>query len=56
MTPTGNPRYVAHLTDFRSVLAEIIDKHFGESEILDDVIPGWDSLSGDKFDYLDFLD
>ena len=54
-TPSGAARYVSHLTDYRSVLAEIIDRHFGTPEILDDVIPGWDALSGDEFEYLDLL-
>ena len=55
-TPAALSRYVAHRTDYRAVLAEVIDRHFGEGGILDDAIPGWDELTGDEFDYLDFLE
>ena len=54
--PSGVPRYVAHRTDYRAVLAEIIDRHFGQSTILADAIPDWDLLTGDAFDYLEFLE
>ncbi len=54
-TPSYDPRYLSQRTDFRTVLAEIIDKHFAASSVLDDVIPGWSGLSGESFDYLNFL-
>ena len=54
---TSNGRYVAHLTDFRAVLAEIADRHFGLGLQLDSVIPGWSGLNGTNptYDYLNFL-
>ncbi len=51
MFSTPNGRYVAHLTDFRTVLAEIIERHFQSAASLDTIIPGWSGLSGPKFDY-----
>ena len=57
MFSTPNGRYVAHKTDYRAVLAEIIDLHFDEGSILDDVIPNWDNLKddGDAYDYVGIL-
>lgn len=52
---TPNERYVAHRTDFRAVLAEIVERHFGLPLSLDAVIPGWAGLTGPTFDYVNFL-
>jgi len=55
-TPTDEPRYLAHKTDFRAVLTEIAQSHFGLAEsALDDVIPGYSELTGDAFDPLGIL-
>jgi uncharacterized protein (DUF1501 family) len=56
--PGGFPRYVAHKTDYRTILAEIIDKHFAGGDFTNDVIPDWDDIvdSEDQFTYLDFLE
>lgn len=53
-SPSG--RYIGQKTDFRAVLAEIVDKHFGQPKILNDVIYDWDNLKNDgsEFDYLGF--
>jgi len=49
-------KYVAHLTDFRAVLAEVFARHFGASPAdLDVLIPGWSSLSGPEFAPLGIL-
>ncbi len=55
MFSTPNGRYVAHLTDFRAVLAELIDKHFDAGASLDGIIPGWSGFNGSKFDLLNYL-
>ncbi|MEM7234908.1 MAG: DUF1501 domain-containing protein, partial [Planctomycetota bacterium] len=40
MFSTANGRYVAHRTDFRSILGEIFREHFGDSEkVIQQVIP-----------------
>ncbi|MFQ5655729.1 MAG: DUF1501 domain-containing protein, partial [Planctomycetota bacterium] len=50
-----NNRYLSHLTDFRTVLAEVIDRFFNASTNLDAIIPGWSGLSGPTYNYLNFL-
>ena len=55
MFSTGNARYIAQRTSFLSVYAEIVDKHFGSTAVLDTVIPGWSGFSGTQYDYLNFL-
>ncbi len=54
-TPSFNPRYLSQRTDFRAILAEIVDKHFAAGNVLDDVIPNWSTSTGSSFDYLNFL-
>ncbi len=49
-------RYVGQRTDFRAVLAEIIDVHFQQGAILDTVLPGWSRLTGRSFDRLGLFD
>ncbi len=52
-SPSG--RYVGQRTDFRAVLAEIVDVHFQQGAILDNVIYNWSNLSGSSFDYLNLF-
>lgn len=52
---TANGRYVAQRTNFLSIYAEIIDRHFGASAVLPTVIPGWGSFTGTQYDYLNIL-
>jgi len=52
---TPNARYVAQLTSFLSIYAEIVDRHFGAPTALDTVIPGWSTFTGSQYDYLNFL-
>ena len=54
-TAEDPPRYVSHLTDFRTVLADVVDLHFDQGLQLSDVIPGWSGLTGPEFDSLGFL-
>ena len=49
-------RYVSMRTDYRTILAELVDKHFGQGDVLDDVIPGWTGLNGTQFDELGFIE
>ncbi len=53
---SASDKYVEHSTDFRAILAEILDRHLllSPSEI-DAVIPGWSSLGGPTFDYVGVL-
>ncbi|MFN0060541.1 MAG: DUF1501 domain-containing protein [Planctomycetota bacterium] len=55
MFSTSNDRYVARRTDFRAVLAEIIDRHFDLPGQLNTIIPGWSGLTGSTYNYLNFL-
>lgn len=57
MFSTPNGRYVSHLTDFRAVVGECLQGHFGISDpTLDLVLPGISGQVGDpKFDNLGFL-
>ena len=49
-------KYVAHLTDYRAVYAEILQKHLGAGLAdLDVVIPGWSGFSGPQFAPLGLL-
>jgi uncharacterized protein (DUF1501 family) len=49
-------KYLAHRTDFRAVLAEILSLHLGASTPdLDLILPGWSSLSGPEFSSLGLL-
>jgi uncharacterized protein (DUF1501 family) len=42
---SSSGRYLRHRTDFRCVIAEILEKHFGDSnQIINKVIPGYDAL------------
>ncbi|MCI0650880.1 MAG: DUF1501 domain-containing protein [Planctomycetes bacterium] len=54
---SSSARYIKQKTDFRAVLAEIVDRHFGQPGILNTVIPSWNTLSGSNatYDYLNFL-
>lgn len=54
---TPNERYVSHRTDFRAVLAETVERHFGLTDVaqLNAIIPGWSGLSGSTYDYVNFL-
>lgn len=45
MFSTSNGRYLAHRTDFRSVMAEIFRNHFGDDQsVIDKVIPNYGQL------------
>jgi hypothetical protein len=52
-------RYVSVKTDYRSLLAELVDVHFGEGELLDTVIPDWSDVVADddtsQTDYVGFV-
>lgn len=53
---SDNQKYVAHLTDYRAVLAEVFERHLGvPAGQLDRVVPGWSGLSGPAFQPLGFL-
>jgi len=55
MFSTGNGRYVAQLTSFLAIYAEIVDQHFGAASALNTVIPGWSGLTGSQYNYLNLL-
>ena len=57
MLSTPNGRYVAHVTDYRSVLGDIFSSHFGvDPATLDTIIPGLSDHAGEPdFDSLGFL-
>ncbi len=57
MFSTGNGRYVAHLTDFRTILREIFDRHFGvDATGIESVIPGIGAQAGNPlFNDIGFL-
>jgi uncharacterized protein (DUF1501 family) len=55
MFSTSNGRYVAQLTSFLAVYAEIVDQHFGAASALSTVIPGWSGFTGSQYNYLNIL-
>jgi uncharacterized protein (DUF1501 family) len=55
MLSTPNGRYVAQLTSFLSVYAEIISRHFDAASALNTVIPGWSGFTGSQYNFLNFL-
>lgn len=51
-----NDRYLIMRTDYRAVYAEILERHLGVSPLaIDNIIPGWSSLIGSEYNYLNFL-
>jgi uncharacterized protein (DUF1501 family) len=53
---SGEGKYLAHLTDFRAVLAEVFARHFdADAADLGVLIPGWSQLSGPEFAPLGLL-
>lgn len=56
MFSIGNMRYVEQRTNFLTIYAEIVERHFGASlGVLDTVIPGWSGFTGPQYNYLNLL-
>ncbi len=53
---TDGDKWLAHLIDYRTVLAEVFQSHLGTAPgNLDTIFPGWAGLSGSEYEYLDLF-
>ena len=53
---SANNKFVQHLTDYRTVLAEVFERQLGATQSdLNAILPGWSGFSGSEYDYVDFL-
>ena len=53
---SADGKFVQHLTDYRTVLAEVFERQLGASPSdLAAMFPGWAGFSGPEYDYVNFL-